>query len=122
VPGLLLVAALLILGRVPRAAGPARAGELPLLPRQIDWVAAAGNYVELHAGGRTILHRATLGSLEEMLARHGFVRIHRSTLVRQDAIDRVRSVDMLLKDGTSLKLGKRYRASLESIRPLVPAE
>ena len=32
--------------------GRRRAGrELPLLPRQIDWVSAAGNYVELRAGG-----------------------------------------------------------------------
>lgn len=85
---------------------------LPLLPRQIDWVQAAGNYVELRAGGRTIVHRSSIGAAERNLAGHGFVRIHRSTLVRRDRIARVRPQDVVLVDGTQLKIGKRYRADL----------
>src|SRR5918993_874819 len=49
---------------------------------------------------------------EQALADHGFVRIHRSTLVRRDRIARVRPEDVVLADGTHLKIGKRYRASL----------
>jgi hypothetical protein len=88
-------------------------GELPLLPRQIDWVQAAGNYVELRAGGRTIVHRASISATERDLAPHGFVRIHRSTLVRRDRITKVRPEDVILDDGTHLKIGKRYRAALQ---------
>jgi LytTr DNA-binding domain len=95
-----------------RIARPGAGAEMPLLPRQIDWVRAAGNYIELRASGRTIVHRSSIGAAERDLAEHGFVRIHRSTLVRRDRIARVRPQDVVLIDGTHLKLGKRYRASL----------
>lgn len=85
---------------------------LPLLPRQIDWVQAAGNYVELRANGRTIVHRSSISAAERDLAGHGFVRIHRSILVRRDRIARVRPQDVVLVDGTQLRIGKRYRADL----------
>ena len=89
-------------------------GEIPLLPRQIDWVQAAGNYVELRASGQTVVHRSSISAAERDLAHHGFVRIHRSTLVRKDRIARVRPHDVILTDGTHLKVGKRYRATLNS--------
>jgi hypothetical protein len=95
--------------------------ELPLLPRQIDWIRAAGNYVELRADGRTIMHRISIGATEQVLAGHGFVRIHRSTLVRRDRIARIRPQDVILHDGTHLRVGNRYRASLpHETRPFVP--
>ena len=89
-------------------------GEIPLLPRQIDWIQAAGNYVELRASGQTVVHRSSISAAERDLANHGFVRIHRSTLVRKDRIARVRPHDVILTDGTHLKVGKRYRATLNS--------
>ena len=92
--------------------GAQASAEMPLLPRQIDWVRAAGNYIEIRAHNRTIVHRSSISAAEQSLARHGFVRIHRSTLVRRDRIARVRSADVVLEDGTHLKVGKRYRASL----------
>ncbi len=92
----------------------AAADPLPLLPRQIDWVQAAGNYVELRAAGRTIVHRSSISAAERDLAAHGFIRIHRSTLVRRDQIARVRPADVLLHDGTSLPVGKRFRAQLSA--------
>lgn len=110
-PALLLVGTLLGLGQL-AGAEKQLAREIPLLPRQIDWVAAAGNYVELHGSGRTIVHRSSLRAVEADLAGHGFVRIHRSILVRRAAIARVRPNDVLLADGTNLATGKRYRATL----------
>lgn len=115
-PGLLAAAALLAALALPAkaraAAASAEPGDLPLTPRQIDWVSAAGNYVELHGCGRTLVHRAPLASLEAQLSPHGFVRVHRSTLVRRDRIRRIRPLDVVLEDGTSLRTGKRYRAGL----------
>lgn len=116
VPGLLATAGLLGLLRLAGATpdgvgyGPV---ELPLAPEQIEWVSAAGNYIEIRGAGRTLIRRASLSAAERELLRHGFVRIHRSTLVRRDRIARVRSADVVLHDGTSLKTGKRYRSSLE---------
>jgi hypothetical protein len=86
--------------------------DLPLAPEQIEWVSAAGNYIEIRGAGRTLIRRASLAAAERELLRHGFVRIHRSTLVRRDRIARVRPADVVLHDGTSLKTGKRYRSSL----------
>ena len=115
VPGLLITAALVAAGAWPRRdsqAPVADPGELPLAPAQLDWIAAAGNYVELHGCGRTLVHRASLGAVEHQLRGHGFIRIHRSTLVRKARIARVRPADVILDDGTNLRTGKRYRARL----------
>lgn len=114
-PALVAVAAIATIFRWDRVWTRHRAPDpLPLLPRQIDWVQAAGNYVELRAGGRTIVHRTSIGAAERDLAEHGFVRIHRSTLVRRDRIARVRPVDVILTDGTHLKIGKRFRSQLSN--------
>lgn len=86
--------------------------DLPLLPRHIDWVRAAGNYVELRSSGRTVVHRTSLSAIERQLCGHGFVRIHRSILVRRDSIARIRTNDVVLADGTHLRVGKRYRSAL----------
>ena len=113
VPSLFFVAALASLLRwTSRAQRSGEPVELPLLPRQIEWVRAAGNYVELRGCGRTIVHRASLSAAEQQLSGHGFIRIHRSMLVRRDCIARIRPEDVVLADGTHLKIGKRYRAAL----------
>ena len=59
----------------------------------IDDVIAAtaqGNYVALVTESGEFLHRATLAEMNTLLARHGFVQVHRSHLVRADAIVSVR--------------------------------
>lgn len=122
-PGLLVAASLMAAGALsarPRRAAAADPAELPLPPDRIDWIAAAGNYVELHGGGRVLLHRAPLSLVEARLGARGFVRIHRSILVRRDRIARIRPLDLVLFDGTSLKIGKRYRASVGG-RNFVPS-
>jgi two-component system LytT family response regulator len=81
---------------------------------EIDWIAADGNYVRLHIGGRALLHRETLHNIEATLDPSLFVRIHRSTIVN---IDRIREVQPLfrgnaqivLRDGTLLLLSRRFR-------------
>jgi hypothetical protein len=114
--GLALMLALtgpMIAARVRRStAATSFQGGVPLAVEEIDWVAAAGNYVELHAGQRTMLHRAPLATVEAVLKPHGFVRIHRSRLVARRAIARVRPTDVVLHCGVSLKTGARYRAEL----------
>jgi len=110
-PALAASAALIALLRSRAGQKPA-CQQMKLLPRQIDWVRAAGNYVEVRAGGRTVIQRASIGAVERELSKHGFVRIHRSTLVRRDRIARIRPQDVVLHDGTHLPVGKRYRAAL----------
>jgi hypothetical protein len=113
VPGLIVSAGALALLRSSIGRATTQTAEIPLLPCQIEWVRAAGNYIELRSSGRTVVHRSSISAAERDLAQHGFVRIHRSTLVRRDRIARVRPQDVVLVDGTHLKLGKRYRATLQ---------
>jgi hypothetical protein len=84
---------------------------------EVVWVEAAGNYVELHRGGSGLLHRASLADMERRLQTAGFVRIHRSRLVRREAIAAVESkptgdFTVRLRDGRELAGSRRYRKPL----------
>ena len=90
-----------------------------LAPADILWAEAAGNYVELHTSGGSLLHRTTLAGLERELAPHGFARIHRSRLVRRDAVRAIETnasgdFDAMLSDGARVGGSRRYRAELEA--------
>jgi two-component system LytT family response regulator len=84
---------------------------------EIDWVEAAGVYVELHAGRRSACTARASPILRPNWV-PGFVRIHRSTLVN---LDRIRELTpathgefrAVLTDGTELKVSRGYRHRLE---------
>lgn len=84
---------------------------------EVRWVGAAGNYAELHLARGSHLVRATMAELEAGLDPERFARIHRRTLVRVDCVREVAPAthgdyDVVLDDGTTLKLSRRYRARL----------
>jgi hypothetical protein len=84
---------------------------------EVVWIEAAGNYVELHRHSGPILHRAPLSELERRLMGQGFVRIHRSRLVRRAAVARIDSkpsgdFTVRLADGRELAGSRRYRRPL----------
>ena len=114
--GLLLIIVPMLQLRV-EASAPSSAAELPLLPQQIDWIKAGGNYLEIKAGQRLILHRMTMASAERLLSRHNFVRVHRSALVNTERVRKLErgkiADEILLDDGTRLKVGGAYRAFVE---------
>ena len=56
----------------------------------LHWIEAVGYYVRLHAASTTLLHRESLDSLVARLDPATFVRVHRSSIVRVDAIRRTR--------------------------------
>lgn len=81
----------------------------------IDWVRADGNYVRIHVGGKSYLHRETLRHLLESLDPNEFLRIHRSIVVNVDRIHEVHTLfqghaEVVLRDGTRLDLSRRFRA------------
>lgn len=83
----------------------------------VVWVEAAGNYVELHRDGARLLHRASLSEMERRLQTAGFVRIHRSRLVRREAVAAIESkptgdFTVRLRDGRELAGSRRYRHPL----------
>jgi len=57
--------------------------------REIAWIEAAGNYVRIHAIDGAHLVRRTISELEHTLDPDRFVRIHRSTIVNLDCVDRL---------------------------------
>ena len=95
-------------------------GRVIFLPTEdIDWIEAAGVYVQVHAGSRKFLHRVSLGELEASLDPGRFIRIHRSSIVNILSVQELRPHShgdfvALLKDGTRLKLSRSYRPKLET--------
>lgn len=84
---------------------------------EIDWVATAGNYLELHVGKQRHLIRERMCELESKLDPTKFVRIHRLSLIN---IERVRELQplfngdyiVILHNGTRLTLSRTYREKL----------
>jgi len=101
-----------------------RSGERALFVpvEEIDRIAAAGNYVEVHTRGKTHLIRETLSSFAAQLDANEFLRVHRSHVVRVGFIAELRAAfhgdyDLVLKNGTTLPLTRRYKGLLpEAIR------
>jgi two-component system LytT family response regulator len=83
----------------------------------VDWIAAEGDYVRVHTGGRGHLVRDTMASLESRLDPARFARIHRSAIVNLSRVKEIRphgDRDYLavLRDGTRLKVSRTYRRRL----------
>lgn len=84
---------------------------------EIDWIEAAGNYVNIHTGKKTHLLRESLSNLETRLNPARFVRIHRSQIVNVERIEKLQS-DMhgeyliTIKTGEILQLSRTYRDRL----------
>ncbi|MGE6697388.1 LytTR family DNA-binding domain-containing protein [Hyphomonas sp. NPDC076900] len=109
-----------------------------LLPGEILWLEAAGNYVTLHTAGGSHLLRATLADWEKRLsacdsvrtnpdisgqivtspdAKPDFVRIHRSRIVNRHHIRETRTTssgdfELTLSNGAVLAGSRRFRSAL----------
>jgi two-component system LytT family response regulator len=84
----------------------------------IDWIEAAGVYVNLHVGGKEILYRSALTELAERLDPARFVRVHRSTIVNLESVVQLEPIshgefDVMLKHGGRTRISRSYRAGLE---------
>lgn len=87
---------------------------------EIDWIAAAGSYVELHAADKSHLLRESLNGLQTKLDPQQFIRIHRSTIVNAERVRELRPCThgeylIVLHDGTQLKLSRSYRDRLTAL-------
>lgn len=85
--------------------------------RQIDWIEAAGNYTNVHAGGSVHRVRQSMTTLQEQLDPAMFVRIHRSVIVNLRAVQNIQPLYqgdylVLLRDGRRLTSTRTYRRTL----------
>lgn len=88
----------------------------------VIWINGAGNYVELHfwQQEQAVLHRETMKNMEQQLAPAGFIRIHRSTLVKKSVISELSATEsgdykVKLKNSVQLNLSRRYKNNLANI-------
>jgi two-component system LytT family response regulator len=87
---------------------------------EIDWVDAAANYVQIHAGRGTHVVRESVAHLAERLSASHFARIHRSIIVNLQKIKEVRACNsgeylVLLKNGKELSCSRRYNSSIRAL-------
>jgi two-component system LytT family response regulator len=86
---------------------------------KIDWIKAAGNYVEVYVGANRHLLRETMHSMEKRLQSHAFARAHRQIIVNLARVKEIRqqangNALILLHNGKSLPLSRRFRGSFDS--------
>jgi two-component system LytT family response regulator len=86
----------------------------------VEWVEAAGDYVQLHTADQKHLLRETMTEMEEALPPDQFLRIHRSTIVNVDFLREMRpygsngEYTAILCDGTERKLSRTYRDNVDA--------
>jgi len=88
-------------------------------PREILWVEALGNYVNLHVRGGAVRHRATMDEMEATLGA-AFMRVRRSALVRTDAVRYAEPLGkgswiLVLHDGTRVASSRYFRDRLDAL-------
>jgi two-component system LytT family response regulator len=96
-----------------------------LRPDEIDYIEAADNYLNIHAGKENHLMRETLQRMEKRLDPRKFLRIHRSTIVN---VDRIRKLQagaagehlVILRDGQQLTLSRSYRDQMQQRLAIKP--
>ena len=91
-------------------------GASVLHTNEIDWIEAAGNYVQLWVGKRSYFHRESLQLLEDRVGKNGFIRAHRRALVRLDGVrELTRTRDgklvAVLASGARVRVSRRRSAS-----------
>jgi two-component system, LytTR family, response regulator len=86
----------------------------------VDWVEAAGNYVQIHTKGDAHLLRESMKNMEAKLDPKTFVRIHRSAIVN---IDRIKELEpwfhgeyiVIMRDGTRLTASRVFSDRLSAL-------
>ena len=86
---------------------------------EIDWIEAAGNYTQLWVGSRSYFLRESLQLLEERVQKHGFIRAHRSALIRLDAVreltrTRAGALIAVLQSGVRVPISRRRSAAFSA--------
>ncbi|MFZ6743284.1 LytR/AlgR family response regulator transcription factor [Undibacterium sp. JH2W] len=87
---------------------------------EVIWLSTAANYVEVHLNKRVVLHRATITAMETRLPEHQFIRVHRTAIVRCDAIANLKintdgSHQIDLSNGDVVRVSESYLKNLKKL-------
>lgn len=85
----------------------------------VDWIEAADDYVELHAGSASHIVRERIAELDKRLDPRRFVRIHRSTIVNLERVRATRPMIrgdaiVVLADGSEHRLSRSRRDEFQA--------
>jgi two-component system response regulator AlgR len=99
---------------------PHRSELLRIEASQVDRIDAERDYVRLNVGDRSYLLLQTIAGLEAKLDPEQFIRIHRSTILRRDAIAGLRHEGLgvwsaELADGETLRIGRTYLRKVKAM-------
>ena len=83
--------------------------------REILYVQASKDYVEIHTPYKRYLYRSTLKGIAEKLSAINFIRVHRSYLVQKSKIDSI-SKDRVMVHNHPLPIGKTYQNNLKELK------
>ncbi|MBN2344318.1 MAG: response regulator transcription factor [Deltaproteobacteria bacterium] len=86
----------------------------------VDYISAEDDYVDIHYAGKSILKHQTLAGLEKMLDADKFIRIHRSSIVNIERVDRIELLAKdkyiaILKDRTELRISRSGHKRLKEV-------
>lgn len=84
-----------------------------VLLKDVLWMRAAGNYVELHTQQRMVLHRIPISHLAERLDPARFIRVHRCILIDIDQAATLTALSddshqLTLRCGATVPVSERY--------------
>jgi hypothetical protein len=86
--------------------------------RDVEWLEASGNYVNLRVGQRSYPLRGTMAGIEQRLDPDRFARVHRGFIVNLDQVSEIEPLDtgdarILMRSGARLPFSRRYRSVLK---------
>lgn len=82
--------------------------------RDILYIEAIGNYIRIHfENDKPILVTQTMKYIGSLLPSLRFTRIHKSYIVKREAIAEIRKTEVLLSNKAVLPIGRKYSVLLE---------
>jgi hypothetical protein len=84
---------------------------------EIEWLQAAGNYVNLHVRGHDYPLRSTMAGIEARLDPARFLRVHRGYFINLDYLVEIEPLEtgdarLGMRNGASVPCSRRYRGQL----------
>jgi len=82
--------------------------------RRILFIEAVGNYIRIHLEGeKPLLVTQTMKYIMSLLPQQHFTRVHKSYIVKREAIAEIRKTEISLANKTVLPIGRKYSVLLE---------
>lgn len=93
---------------------PLGKGKQKVSLKEIQFVKANGNYVEIKLENRRIVLRKNLKEFQGKLPdKHPFIRVHKSYLVNRQQIISYNQTEIILKDKSKIPIGRTYYADVK---------